>query len=73
MPLARTLLSPAPRVDPASPVENAGKAANVVEIASGPKKLVSKKRKVIGVKPPKAKDPVVEKIVFDDVDKDQDE
>lgn len=45
--------SAAPQVDPVVPVENAGRTENVVEIGSGPERPVSKKRKAVGVKPPK--------------------
>lgn len=64
--------SAAPRADPVIPVENAGRTENVVEIASGPERPISKKRKVVWVKPSKAKEPAVKRVVCDDAGKDQD-
>lgn len=50
--------SAAPRAEPVIIADGSGKVDDACEVVAEPEKLVSKKRKVVGVKPPKGKEPV---------------
>lgn len=63
--------SSAPRVEPVIQAEDDGKVDEVVEIVAGPEKPARKKRKVVGFKPPKGNEPVIEKVACDKTCKDQ--
>lgn len=64
--------SMAPLIDPVLLVDNAGKIDGAVDVADGPDWQAPKRRKVVGVKPPKTKEPTMEKVVCDEAGKDRD-